>query len=580
MKKLILYLLLCMISLGAAAQAVNGDVNGDGNVNISDVNAIISIVLDGHGVNTEADLNGDGTVNISDVNAIISIILDGPSSQAKDYVDLGLPSGMLWATRNVGATSPEDSGDYFAWGEIKPKSEFYSWDNYQWGWYDSYEDRRYLWKYNTNSYYGKVDNRTELELIDDAAFTNYPSGRMPSKKQFRELIKSCTWQWTQKNGVNGYQVTGPNGNSLFLPAVGETNWPSKTIGFYWTRELDENNPCTFANSLEFTAGGGQLFVPIDRPNGLSVRAVRFALYIEQDSLDLGTAPIGETLTAELTIVNTINEALTVTVAADGPFALKQEDGSASNMTVVVPGHSSVPVTVMFSPVTTGQFNGNVTFLNPALDGGQSVVAVHACAIPSDYADRDFVDLGLPSGTLWATRNVGASSPEESGSHFAWGETQPKEFYELSTYKWCNGNADSFTKYCTMSDCGTVDNLTELEAEDDAATVNWGTSWCMPSQDQITELKENCTHVWTSLHGVNGQLFTGPNGNSLFLPAAGIRIENLMGNVGNGGYYWTRELNARSTLRSYVLYFGSDFVRTDVWNRQYGLSVRPVHVPQN
>lgn len=96
-------------------------------------------------------------------------------------------------------------------------------------------------------------------------------------------------------------------------------------------------------------------------------------------------------------------------------------------------------------------------------------------------EHEYIDLGLPSGTLWATMNIGASSPEDYGDYFAWGETAPKDVYDWSTYKWCNGSSNTLTKYCFNSSYGNngfVDNLTELDPEDDAATVNWGQDWRM------------------------------------------------------------------------------------------------------
>ena len=109
-------------------------------------------------------------------------------------------------------------------------------------------------------------------------------------------------------------------------------------------------------------------------------------------------------------------------------------------------------------------------------------------------EHEWVDLGLPSGTLWATCNVGADNPEDYGDYFAWGETEPKVIYNWSTYKWCNGSVNTMTKYCTDSGYGTVDNKTELDPADDAATVNWGTSWRMPTLEQLDELLTKCT--WT------------------------------------------------------------------------------------
>ncbi len=135
----------------------------------------------------------------------------------------------------------------------------------------------------------------------------------------------------------------------------------------------------------------------------------------------------------------------------------------------------------------------------------------------------YVDLGLESGTKWATYNVGATKPTEYGDYFAWGETKPKEDYSWETYKWCNGDETSLTKYNTKSDYGTVDNKKVLDAEDDAATANWGSAWRMPTPVEQRELLEGCDWEWVvdfNGSGVNGQLGTSKkNGNTIFLPAA-------------------------------------------------------------
>ena len=196
-------------------------------------------------------------------------------------------------------------------------------------------------------------------------------------------------------------------------------------------------------------------------------------------------------------------------------------------------------------------------------------------------DHEWVDLGLPSGTLWATCNIGATTPEEFGDYFAWGETEPKETYNWSTYKWCKGTDDTMTKYCIDSDHGTVDNKTELDPEDDAAYVNWGSSWRMPSGEQLTELFRNCSWTWTSMNGVNGQLVTGQNGKTIFLPAAGIRCDDSLNEAGSYGYYWTRQVGPNISYAAIDLYFHSGYA--GYWYngyRDFGLNVRAVRVPQN
>ena len=194
--------------------------------------------------------------------------------------------------------------------------------------------------------------------------------------------------------------------------------------------------------------------------------------------------------------------------------------------------------------------------------------------PEDlYNGHEYVDLGL--SVKWATCNVGATTPEEYGDYFAWGEVEPKEVYDWSTYKWCNGSHTTHTKYCTNSDYGTVDNKTVLEAADDAAAVNWGGSWRMPTDAELTELREECTWTWTTQNGVNGYKVTGSNGNSIFLPAAGYRIENSLDNAGSFGNYWSSSLHTDYSLAAYLLYISIDYMHRSSIDRLFGSSVRPV-----
>ena len=136
--------------------------------------------------------------------------------------------------------------------------------------------------------------------------------------------------------------------------------------------------------------------------------------------------------------------------------------------------------------------------------------------------HEYVDLGLPSGLLWATYNVGADKPEDYGDYFAWGETEVKSAYNWNTYKWYNGDWDILTKYCISSSYGTVDNKTVLDIEDDAAYVNWGEGWCMPTCEEVQGLKNTCTWTWTTQGGKDGYRVTGRNGNSVFLPRLLLR----------------------------------------------------------
>ncbi len=172
--------------------------------------------------------------------------------------------------------------------------------------------------------------------------------------------------------------------------------------------------------------------------------------------------------------------------------------------------------------------------------------------------HDFVDLGLPSGTLWATCNVGANNPEDYGDYFAWGETSPKTTYAEDNYTY-------------------TDHPPTLPWSNDAATANWGSVWRMPTYDELYELIDDCTVTWTTQNGVNGRLFIGPNGNSIFLPAAGYYGESYLTYVGSYGYYWSSSRRLVDLGWAWGIYFGSGIYDMDHGGRDFGRSVRPVCV---
>ena len=193
-----------------------------------------------------------------------------------------------------------------------------------------------------------------------------------------------------------------------------------------------------------------------------------------------------------------------------------------------------------------------------------------------FGEHEYVDLGLPSGLLWATYNVGANSPEEYGAYFAWGETSPKSIYNWNTYNYCYGTPHTLIKYCISSDCGYngfTDNLIVLQPMDDAATANWGNNWRMPTKEDWQELLQNASRIWTTKNGVEGSLFTATNGNSLFLPAAGDPTTPNC--VGNYGLYWSSSLLEGSSLCAWSLGFRSDNCGMNDGGRDYGFSVRAV-----
>ncbi len=190
--------------------------------------------------------------------------------------------------------------------------------------------------------------------------------------------------------------------------------------------------------------------------------------------------------------------------------------------------------------------------------------------------HEWVDLGL--SVKWATCNVGATTPEEYGDYFAWGEVEPKEYYDWSTYKYCDGSSLTLTKYCTIVNYGKdgfTDTKTVLDPEDDAATVNWGGAWRMPTLEEQEELVNNCTWTWTTQNGVDGRKVTGPNGNSIFLPAAGCMNEGTLYAAGSSGNYWSSSLLADRPSYAYYVFFYSDDVDWPIYDRYQANSVRPV-----
>ena len=226
LKSLLLLGLFCLISIGASAQVLLGDANNDGTVNVNDISTIATYILDGHAepfVFANADANGDGVINVNDITATAAIILGGedvtdddvdsqaylkcPDSNHPHVIDLGLPYGTKWCCCNVGATTPEDYGGYYAWGETSEKSD-----------------------YNNSTYaYYNSSTRDYTNIGSDIAGTQYDvahvrmggSWRMPNDDQIEELYRNCTCTWTQQNGVNGILLTGKNGGQIFLPAAGD-----------------------------------------------------------------------------------------------------------------------------------------------------------------------------------------------------------------------------------------------------------------------------------------------------------------------------------------------------------------------
>lgn len=489
-------------------------------------------------------------------------------------VDLGLPSGLLWAACNLGATRPEEYGDYFAWGETEPyyssfdplgwksgKESGYLWQSYIW----SKGSGKTLTKYCTDSnfgYNGFTDGKTLLDLEDDAAHMILGGlWRMPTKEEQSELLTNCSWEWETINGVKCQKVTGPNGNYIYLPAAGnllDTHMElDGRYGVYWSSSLEVDSPDSVC-CLDFPKNVSSWLYYYYRYCGFSIRPVYGEpafIPVERVSLDKSEQDlvVGET---------------TVLVATITP-------SNATDRSVTWSSSEESVASVSSSGVVTAISVGSTTITVSTTDGGK----VAACMVTVKAGnDHEWVDLGLPSGLLWATCNVGASSPEDLGDSFAWGETEPKNNFGWYNYQWCSGSYTSITKYNNYSFYGVVDNKTRLEMEDDAARANWKGTWRMPTIEEFSELRnsDNCKWTWTTLGTASGyQVTSKKNGNSIFLPARRKDVSGM--GYYYEGIYWSASLYTGEADKAMELYFLADECHDNYVSYRYnGHSVRPVN----
>ncbi len=257
--------------------------------------------------------------------------------------------------------------------------------------------------------------------------------------------------------------------------------------------------------------------------------------------------------------------------------------------------------------TSANYDYTATLSSKTLKAGKAhlltatLVASTLSTVDGVENGHAYVDLGLPSGLKWATKNVGATIPQDYGNYYAWGETEPQSSnrYYWDSYKWCNGTETSMTKYCVSTSYGTVDNNTTLDSDDDAASVNWGGKWRMPTRIEQKELITNCYWVWTSSYNDSGkagyiiykaksssdkgQVVTSGNTPSssyslsdshIFLPAAGFRYEGSL-YTGGAGYYWMSSLGEYLGSYACIFYFSSGSRGDSFYSRCRGHSVRAV-----
>jgi uncharacterized protein YjdB len=529
---------------------------------------------------------GSATVTVkandgSNVSAecLVTVVLKLTKPDSVAAVDLGLPSGLKWASCNVGAINPEGYGEYFAWGETEPK-DYYDGSSYKWCNGNTFHLTKYC-PASTKNYWagsGSPDNKTFLDLDDDAASANWGgSWRMPTSQEWTELERNCIWTWTSDyngTGVKGMIVTAGNGNSIFLPAAGYmqngNRSGSGSRGEYWSADSSSSSYPEFGYGAYLKDDGNFGFCTSVRDKGLSVRPV-FGDRVESITLSqtelemyLGDDPVS--------IIATL---------------LPDNTTKHLKWTSSLPSVATVDADGKVTAVSFGSTKITVKAINGSSAGTTCTVTVKLNPIKPDFVEA--VDLGLPSGLKWASCNVGALKIEDYGAYFAWGEKEPKTDYNWTTYKYGFAGADQdnikLIKYCSSNgasywaEYGSPDNRTVLYLSDDAARANWGGGWRMPTEAEWTELVYNCSWGWTDNYnetGIKGRIATGSNGNSIFLPAAGGRNGTGPYDVGLICYYWSSTLTSPPYF-AWKAYFDSDYVYLTL-NGGYrcdGLPVRPV-----
>ncbi len=466
-----------------------------------------------------------------------------PDNNHPHMIDLGLPSGTKWACCNVDASKPEDYGGYYAWGETKTKNV--------------YTRESYLYFLPTGGYQN-IGSSICGTGYDVAHVKWGGSWQMPSAEQCKELIENCTFTWPKEFLCNGGYFMGKNGGMIFLPAAGVRHdsdiYYRDSNGYYWSGSEYPNNT-NVMYSIYFNYGnyvnwyddnfvryGGRPVRPV-----IPGKAQYLPLTLSDNTLSL---KVGEEKTVTIT-------------SGNGSYTVKSSNTgyatvSLSGNTVKVKGVKTGSATITVTDSKSGQTASISVTVTSSQNGYLSC---------PDNHHPHMIDLGLPSGTLWACCNVDASKPEGYGGYYAWGETKEKKDYSEETYLYYKNG-----KYQNI---GTNISGTNY----DVAHVKWGGAWCMPTDKDYLELYNNCSFTWTTLNKIKGQKFTSKkNGGSIFLPASGGRSGTRLDELGSWGEYWLSSYypDPDKDNCAYGFIFWDDGTNAYmVASRKSGFPVRPV-----
>ena len=427
-------------------------------------------------------------------------------------VDLGLPSGTKWAEANLGAEKPQDLGLFYAWGETIG--------------------------YGLDAWVGRPFDCTKYQWCSgsETTFTKYCTDASVGTVDNKTVLEAADDAAT---------------------AIAGEGWRTPTLDDL--KELIENTTSTWT-----TVEGvkGRKFTSKINGNSIFLPAVGYHNQDRRDDQNVTGGYWTSTLNQ--------NSKLAYNLFFCSDFTAIYSSGRWVGISVR-------PVTNTATEyVTTAYCSGDdKTIPEPTAPVVKPVV------IP---AAGEAVDLGLPSGIKWASTNIGAENPEDYGAYFAWAETSAygndcndaHTFY-WAQYKWSDGSSVQLIKYNNNSEFGQeVDNKTTIELTDDAARVQWGEPWRMPTDADFAELVNNTVSEWTEVNGVKGRKFSSKtNDNFIFLPVAGQRIFARLHDVGVRGRYWTSTLYETSPNYGHSFGIGETYAYSYYDLRYYGFSIRPV-----
>lgn len=443
-----------------------------------------------------------------------SVYGDEPDSHK--YVDLGLSSGTLWATVNIGARNEYDPGSFFMWGKTEPYSE----DQESWG---GYKDKKLLEE-------GVISSGILTAKYDAANVLWGEHWRLPTLEEVEELFYLNS-VWVERNGVEGREFKGKNGKTLFIPANDQKAadkelaiWSSTVHKFY----INEGSGSAGGHSTVYGVGTDDM----ERRAALAIRPVRISCPIALAHKELFFDKIDTTISL-------------------GFYSIPSDRVKSSDIIWTSSDESIATVK-----------NGLVTSVSDGfcvITGRYKNYRIKCNVQVGDNINHDYVDLGLPSGTLWATTNIGTTLADGFGQYFVWGATEENE-----KFKWDKMMTN------TLMEKGVVDDKSRLNPKYDVATVQWGEDWKMPSPDEFEELWNVCKKEWRRVNGVNGVVFVGPSGKSMFMPAAGYKSTN----IGTDGYYWSSVTYGYNTAYtdSKNLRFGLDYYGVELTGDMSSLRV--------